>query len=167
MSRVIDARVRTSAVQVAECVRSLFALELLQPGPHLYLCTPVLYNAIVLPNRMDQFSALFPEIETAALRLDAALAALAARGVTVRVIHEPGFDVGNLLPAIAGAHIARPGQTPLHHKGLLTQNLCLRGTLHFTADGIDLGGEEVELITDRAQLQRIALEMAAYWEELD
>jgi hypothetical protein len=60
MSRVIDARVRTSAVQVAECVRSLFALELLQPGPHLYLCTPVLYNAIVLPNRMDQFSALFP-----------------------------------------------------------------------------------------------------------
>lgn len=80
MSRVIDARVRTSAVQVAECVRSLFALELLQPGPHLYLCTPVLYNAIVLPNRMDQFSALFPEIETAALRLDAALAALAARG---------------------------------------------------------------------------------------
>jgi hypothetical protein len=59
------------------------------------------------------------------------------------------------------------GQTPLHHKGLLTQNLCLRGTLHFTADGIDLGGEEVELITDRAQLQRIALEMAAYWEELD
>ncbi len=166
MSRIIDERVRTSAVQVAECVRSIFALELLRPGPHLYLCAPVLYNAIVLPNRMDQFGALFPEMEVEALRLDAALAALVARGVTVRVIHEAGFDGGHLLPAIAGTNIARQGQSPLHSKGLLTKNLWLRGALHFTADGIDLGDEEVELITDRSQLQRIKLTMDAYWEEL-
>jgi len=144
----------------------MFALELLQPGPFLYLCTPALHNAIVLPNRMDQFTALFPEMETEALRLDAALVALAARGVTVRLIHDPGLDVGDLLPAIAGTKIARPGKMPLHHKGLLTRNLYLHGTLHFTPDGIDLGGEAVELIADPIQLQRITLEMEAYWEEL-
>ena len=159
MSRIIEARVRTSALQVSECVRSLFALEFLHPGSVFYLCIPVIYNSIVLTNRMGQFSALFPEMETESLRLDAALALLAARGEAVRLIHEPGLDIASLLPAIAGTNIAREGKMPLHHKGLLTRNLCLRGALHFNDNGIDL-------ITDHIQLQRLGFEMDAYWEEL-
>lgn len=166
MSRPIHVSVRTSAVQAAECVRSLFALELLQPGPYLYLCASVLYNTVVLPSGMGQFGALFPEIDAPALRLDTALAALAARGVSVRIIHTPGCKLEQLLPAAMGVAVARPCLGPLHHQGLLTNKLCLRGSLHFLLDGIHLGGESVELISDTSQLQRLQLEMDAYWEEL-
>lgn len=167
MSRIIAASVRTSAVQVAECVQSIFALALLQPDSSFYLSAPELYNVIVLPNRLEQFAALFPEIETTALRLDDALIMLAARGVTVRVIHARGVNLADVLPATAAAGIARQGGRPLHQQGILTADLGLRGPLRFTAAGIDLGGESVELISDRTQLRRMALELDAYWEELN
>ena len=166
MSRVIDVAMRTSALQVAECVRSAFALEFLQPGHYLYLCAAVLHNAVVLPNRLEQFGALFPDVETQGVRLDAALMALRERGVSVRLIYPAGLDIDDLLPAITGTEIARPGRLPLRHKGLLTEKINLRGALHFGTGGIMLGDDTVELVADPVELQRSTLEMDAYWEEL-
>ena len=167
MTRLIQSRVRTSAAQVTRCVGSLLALELLHPGRELYLSAPVLRNGPILPNGLGQFSALIPEVDAAYLSLAIVLSLLAERGVAVRVIY-PAEDalLGEFLFTLPPA-VERRAARPLHSKGLFGESFSLRGAMHFTDFGVDVGDEQVELTTEPGVVSHALLEVRTYWEDLE
>lgn len=165
MARIISPEIRTSALQVTESVRSLFVLELLAPGPYLYLCASHLSNTPILLNRLGQFGQLFPEIERQLVRLDDLLALLSTRGVEVRLIHQT-VEIEELLPAIAGSDIHRYSQRRLFPQGLFSTKLGIAGQLYFGDDTVDGGSLQVDLLTDALELEHIVLQLDSFWGEL-
>ena len=117
MSRIIQASVRTGAVQASRCVGSLFALELLQPGSCLYVCVPLLRNTAILPNHLGQFGALIPDAEAIALTLSIALSLLAERGTTVHLIYPIDETASDELLTSLSPLVARRATRPLYHQG--------------------------------------------------
>jgi hypothetical protein len=166
MSRIIQARIRSSAVQTADMIASLFALELLHPSKQLFLGAPLLRNSPILPNGLRQFSSLLLETEAGSLSLAASLALLAERGTSVCLMlggaRPSSEEFLTLLPPPIETRMA----TPLHFRGLCSEHFCLRGTLRFSSDGIDVGDDQLELITEPELVNRLLLEVTQYWEDL-
>lgn len=166
MSRIIESSLRTGPLQITSCVSSLFALELLHSGGHLYLSAPHLRNAPILVNDVGQFDALFAEIDTPSLNLAQALSILAERGARVHVIYstsDPGCD--SFLAALTPS-VQYRAASPLRNPGLFGEDFCLYGSLRFTDSGVDIAGDRAELSTDPSAVSRSLLEVVSYWEEL-
>ena len=166
MPRIIESGLRTGALQIAGCVSSLLALELLHACRRVYLSAPQLRNSPIFFNDMGQFDALFPEVDTPIVSLAQGLSILAERGARVCVAYsvtDAGCDA--FLAALAPS-VAYRAASPLRNHGLFGEDYCLQGSLCFTDSGVDVGSDRAELSTDPEVVSRSLLEMARYWEEL-
>src|SRR5687768_16906248 len=87
--RAIRSRARGSSVQLADCLASVLTLELLAPGPELYLISPWISDVPLLSNRFGQLRALLPDMARGEIGLSRVLTALSERGVHVRILCRP------------------------------------------------------------------------------
>lgn len=165
MGRIIEQGMRTHSLHVSDSVRSLFAMELLLPGPVLYLAPARMWNTVILPNRGNQFGAIAAEPEAEDLTLDIVLSLLVEKGVDVRILYNQREGITNRLPLAqkAGAKVrfASPG-SPF---GIVGSHLSLRGGMRFSNEGVTLESAEVHVESDTVQIQRALLRFDAIWEE--
>src|SRR5438309_2246285 len=85
-NRSIRSRAKGGSVQLADCLASLFSLELLAPSPELYLLSPWVSEVRFLDNRYGQLRSVLADISTRLLGLSEILALLAERGTVVRLL---------------------------------------------------------------------------------
>lgn len=84
---LVKSRARTSALQLANCVQSLFTLELVAPSKELYLISPWVTNMPLLPNRFGRFRSLMPDLGLTSLSLLDLLTAFGERGTSIRIMY--------------------------------------------------------------------------------
>lgn len=162
-NRAIRSRVPGSTAQLADCLASLFALELLAPGGRLYLISPRLGDMVLLPSPFGQFRALMPDLGATELRLSDVLRSLAARGSQVRVISRAGDPPTEAFLDRLGPPIESRVTEHLDERGLIGEGFYLRGSLEFTLDGVASSDESVELTTDRADVARAMVDAEQMW----
>lgn len=166
MSRIIQARVRTSAVQATNLLASLLSLELLKPSKQLYLSVSSLRDTPILPNDLGQFGSLFPEVAQSFLSLNEAMALLVARGVDIRLICSSKDALSELFLSQLPPTVNYRTTDSLYQLGLYGEHFCLRGGLQLTDFGVGVANDSLELITAPAEVNQQLLEVAQYWEDL-
>lgn len=167
-NRVIKSSARGSSVQLADCLGSLFALELLKPAEELFLISPWLSEVSLVDNRFGQFRAVVSDLDKAELHLGHIFTLLAERGTRVHILYctpvsEPTSSFLGSLQNIEG--IECRAYPDLHEKGLSTSHFHLRGSMNFTYKGVKINGESVELTTEESMLWRALQEGKMRWEE--
>ena len=165
-NRVIKSRARTSSIQLAECLASLLALQLMAPSPVLYLISPWITDMPLIRNRAGQYRAIMPEMSKDMLSLADVLNALAERDVQIRIISRPYHQLTEDFIRKLPHTIERKTSNTLHEKGLITEQFYLRGSMNFTYSGVNLNDESVELTTDPAAVATALIEAQQRWEEL-
>ena len=162
-NRMIKTRARGGAVQLLDCLASLFTLQLLAPSGRFYLISPRLGDMVLLESHFGQFRALMPQIGQTELRLSDALRALAARGTQLRVLASGGEQQTESFLARLGPEISARMISGLTERGLIGESFYLRGSLEFTSDGVATNEDRVELTTDPAEVARAMLEADQMW----
>lgn len=164
LERTINSTARSSNVELVECLRSLFALELMAPSAELYLISPWISDMPLLSNRFGQLRAVLVEAGQDELGLAAALGVLAERGSQIRIICKPGQpSTDDFLRRLPHGIEHRMVET-LHEKGLVTEHFYLRGSMNFTYSGISLNDEHVELSTNPSTVAKALTEARLRWE---
>jgi len=150
-------------VQVADCIGSLFALELLSPSPELYLISPWISDVPLLNNSYGQFRSIAPEMSKRWIGLADLLNMLSERDAKVYLLTRRNqAQNDSFLRKLSPLIICRQSDN-LHEKGLITHNFYLRGSMNFTYSGINLNDESVELTTDLDIINRELMESRLRW----
>ena len=165
-NRVIKSNVRISSMQLADCLGSIFAAELMAPSQDLMLISPWISNVVLLTNRFGQFRSLMPEIGKTELALAELLAALSERGTRIRIIFRPNHQQTTDFLRRLPATVERRSSQTLHEKGLITDRFYLRGSMNFTHSGVNLNDESVELTTEPHDVAYAISEARKHWELL-
>ncbi len=164
LNRTINSVARSGGVELAECLRSVFALELMVPSPELYLISPWISDMPLLSNRFGQMRAVLGEAGPDQLGLAAVLITLAERGVQIRIICKPGqVSTDDFLRKLPSVIEYRMVET-LHEKGLISAHCYLRGSMNFTYSGMSLNDEHIELSTEPSAVARALTEARRRWE---
>jgi len=157
---------------VRDLFQSLFAAELINPSPKLWLFFAWISDVEILDNSARQFAALEPDWPAAQIRLSQMLRALLARGVQVRlIIREHGHNdyfIARLqvLKARYGDLVKWTIEKDFHAKGMLGADYFLSGSMNLTLSGISINGEHLVLRTDPAAVAEQAIELESRWEGL-
>jgi len=157
---------------VRDLFQSLFAAELINPSPKLWLFFAWISDVEILDNSARQFAALEPDWPAAPIRLSQVLRALLSRGVEIRVIiREHGHN--DFFRARLEALKARYGdllkwtiEKSFHAKGMLGADYFLSGSMNLTLSGISVNGEHLVFRTDPAAVAEQAIELESRWEGL-
>lgn len=166
MTRIIQSQSRLGASQVAICVSSLFALELLRPDRTIYLNTAMPGNAPVLWNDLGQFTALFPDQDHSRLTLATVLSLLTERGTRVHLVYTADHRVDEGFLSVLSPRILYRKACPVRNLGIFTESFCLYGSLSFANFGVDVVSDRVELSTEAGEVHRALLVARQYWEDL-
>ncbi|GHO61350.1 hypothetical protein KSC_002420 [Ktedonobacter sp. SOSP1-52] len=167
-NRMIRSKSRVSSLLLVDCLKSLFALELLNPSEELYLFSPWLGRVVLIDNRFGQFRAAARELNKSELTLVDILWLLAERGTRIRIVcrpHHPATE--ECLRDLRRTNVEYRYDRDVHSKGLITQNCYLRGSMNFTHAGVYLNDENVELSTEPADIFRALQEARASWQRLE
>lgn len=167
LNRTIKSRARGSSVQLLDCLKSLFVLELLQPSEELYLISPWLSKVPLIDNRFGQFRAIAGDYDKAELNLADILILLAHRGTKVRILyrHPTNEMTYAFIESVRGIRrIECRSSKELHEKGLITSHFYLWGSMNFTYAGININDEHVELTTDETMIWKALQEAKISWE---
>ena len=157
---------------VRDVFQSLFAAELLNPSPKLWLFFAWISDVEILDNSAREFAALEPDWPAAPIRLTQVLRALLSRGVQLRlIIREHGHNdyfIARLqtLKARYGDLLKWTVERSFHAKGLLGADYFLSGSMNLTLSGISVNGEHLVLRTDPAAVAEQAIELETRWEGL-
>jgi len=157
---------------VRDVFQSLFAAELLNPSPKLWLFFAWISDVEILDNSGRQFAALEPDWPAAPIRLSQVLRALLSRGVQLRlIIREHGHNdyfIARLqtLKVRYGDSLRWTVERSFHAKGLLGADYFLSGSMNLTLSGISVNGEHLVLRTDPAAVAEQAIELETRWEGL-
>lgn len=166
-NRSIKSRAKGSSLQLTDCLSSLLALELLSPGPELYLISPWISEIRLLDDRFSQYRGVLSDSNREVLPLGTIFAILAERGTQVRIICRPNHpQTEGFLRKLPPEVECRHAQT-LHEKGLISHRFYLRGSMNFTYSGVNLNDESVELTTDPAQVALAVVEVRKRWEDAE
>lgn len=165
-NRIIKSRVRSSTVQLADCLGSLLALELLAPSPDLYLISPWLSDMPLVTNQFGQYRPVVASLVAGDLGLAQVLNLLAERGMRIRIIYKSDQPQTEQFIGRLPASIERRATATLHEKGLVTAQFYLRGSMNFTFSGSNLNDEAVELTTEPTQVALALAEARVQWEAL-
>jgi len=161
---------------LADLLRGLFVLELLEPSSSVYLVSAWVTNIEILDNRDGSYSGLDRDLPTRRIYLAEVLVALALRGSIVSVVtnedpHNQTFlSELQLMARTRGCRDQVRVRTlpDLHTKGLATDSFHLFGSMNFTYNGINVNGEEVLLLTDANDVQRAQIDYhELYFKEAD
>lgn len=163
-NRIIQSRARNSPLQLADCLRSIFLLELLAPSRYIYLVSPWIGDFPIIDNQFGQFRAMMPENGRRVVMFSTVLTMLSERGASVRIIRGPDpIPTDDLLRKLPGTIEVRVAER-LHWKGLVTEHAYLRGSMNFTYSGVNLNDESVELTTDAESVAYAMAEAQLSWE---
>lgn len=165
-NRIIKSKARSSTVQLADCLSSLFVLELLTPSPELYLISPWLSDMPLIANRFGQYRAVVSSLAGGDLGLAQILAILTERGVRVRIVYKANQAPTEQFIRRLPVTIERRATETLHEKGLVSNQFYLRGSMNFTYSGTNLNDETVELTTDPSEVALALVEARVQWEAL-
>jgi hypothetical protein len=163
-NRWIKSSARGGAVQLTDCLHSLFALELMCPSPEMYLISPFINDVPLLSNRFGQFRTVMGDNGEGELRMKLLLTTLAERGTHIHILYRPDDKNEEFLRALPDAVERRSSET-LHEKGLITAHFYLRGSMDFTYSGVNLNDESIELTTDAQDIALALIEVRQRWEE--
>jgi hypothetical protein len=157
---------------VRDLLQTLFAAELLNPSPKLWLFFAWISDVEILDNSARQFAALESDWPAATIRLSDVLSALLRRGASIRlIIREDGHNdyfIARLraLKARYGDLIKWTIEESFHAKGLLGVDYFLSGSMNLTLNGISVNGEHLVLRTDPAAIAEQSIQLESQWEEL-
>jgi hypothetical protein len=165
-NRMIKSRARTSSIQLAECLASLLALELMAPSPVLYLISPWITDMPLIRNHAGQYRAIMPEMSKDVLSLADVLTALAERDVQIRIISRADHQLTEYFIRKLPLTVERITSATLHEKGLVSEQFYLRGSMNFTFSGVNLNDESIELTTDQTAVATALIEAQQRWEEI-
>jgi len=163
-NRTIKSRARSSSVQLADSLSSLFVLELMSPGRELYLISPWISDMTVIKGHFGQFRAIMPELGRSELRLAGALTVLAERGVQVRILCRSDQQQTQEFLRRLPREVEWRYVDTLHEKGLIGEHFYLRGSMNFTFSGVNLNDESVEVTTDPEVIALALTEARQMWE---
>lgn len=157
---------------VRDLLQGLFAAELIQPSPKIWLFFAWISDIEVLDNSARQFAALEPDWGASYIHLSQVLDAFLKRGVEIRlIIREHGHN-GYFITRLSelkkehGDLVKWTIQKNYHAKGLLGADYFLSGSMNLTLNGITVNGEHLVLRTDPAQIAEQAIELETFWEPL-
>lgn len=163
--RIIKSTAKSSSLQVANCLSTLLALELMAPSRTLYLISPWISDVPLIRNRFGRFRAILPEVAEGQVGLAAILNLLADRGSGVRILakaRQPQTD--DFLRQLSSAVQWRTAEN-LHEKGVIGDHFYLRGSMNFTYSGVNLNDEHIDLTTDPEVVALALAEAAQRWED--
>jgi hypothetical protein len=155
--------------QVVDLLQSIFAAELIAPGPCLWLVSPWITDIPVLDNRANGFTSVVGDWEGSRVRLSTVLAWLLHRGSTVHVATRPdevSEDFLERLETLAGSGRARlrVHQTEaLHEKGVLGEGFYLSGSMNFTQSGLGFNQEMLYYDTNPGVVAHHRQLFTAWW----
>jgi hypothetical protein len=153
-------------MQLEDCLSSLFALELMAPGPVLYLVSPWLSDVILVTNRFGQFRAVMTQFGQLEIGLASLLSVLSERGTLVRILSRPGNQLTEDFLRKLPPTVECKRSEHLHEKGLITEHFYLRGSMNITHFGVYVNDESVELTTEPDQVALAIKEAEQRWETI-
>jgi hypothetical protein len=166
-NRIIKSKARSSIVQLADCISSLFALELLSPSPEIYLISPWIGDVPLLNNSYGQYRSIAPEMTKRWIGLLDLINMLSERGSKVHILTRTNQVQNDSFLRRLSARVLRKQTTNLHEKGLITHCFYLRGSMNFTYSGVNLNDENVELTTDPNIISQAFIEAQQRWNDID
>jgi hypothetical protein len=160
--RTIATTSRIRSIQLADCLSSLFALELFTPSPVYYVISPWITDFIVMSNGFGQFRALLPERVEHQIRFSMLLSALQERGAKIFILTRPDSDdFLDRLPQSPNFHIRKSEQ--LHEKSLVCHSFAFNGSMNLTHTGTHESDEQIQIITERQSVDRAYLAAETRW----
>jgi len=165
-SRVISTTARIRSLQLAECLSSLLALELLVPSPHYYLISPWITDFVIMNNGFGQYRALLPDRLDREVRLSMLLRALHERGAVLHVLtRTDSIAFVNALPVSQRIKVKWSEQ--LHEKTFACKNFLIDGSMNFTYTGANRSDEKVRIEVERGAVNQALLEAETRWESAE
>jgi hypothetical protein len=175
MRRTVATTTHQSSREIRDLLQSIFALELLDPPPCLWLVSAWVSDAAVLDNSGGEFSALVPAWPQRELVLSEVLAEFLAAETQVVVVtndHEANRPFRASFRASTETVDARPNilfqsaeqlttdtERGLHRKRLVTPRMVMWGSMNFTYHGLARNAEDVSVETDAETVARAVNEM--------
>ncbi len=156
-SRRIFKSKNASHGEVKELLQVLFAAEIMDPSPCLWLISPWLSNVEIFDNSTGAFSNLDDNWAQRPIRLIEILGSIALKQKEIVIAvrddaHNLKFE-RRLFQHFTDLGVAIPPtwikRNELHIKGLLTSNFYLSGSMNFTFNGIEILEEGVVFETDK------------------
>lgn len=166
-NRLIFSKSRRYSLEIAECLHSLFALEVTSPSRMIYLVSPWISNVKILSNRTGQLNSILPDYQNIDIRLANTLNLLCDKGTEVRIICRPNQYYTERFLRILSEEASYVFSEKLHIKGLLTDHFYLRGSMNFTYSGINQNEETVELTNDPEEIALVSFELEKQWEQMN
>jgi hypothetical protein len=173
-SRFIVKTAATNCDDIRDLLESLFAAELLNPGPEIWIVSPWVSDVPLLDNRSGAYSGLEPSWPKRHIHLAELLAhALKVNPITVvRIVSRP--DDTNIrfterLRFLAeldgtGDRLRIDNQRPqLHTKGIATHSFALIGSMNLTHNGLSILEEAVDLNVDPARIAQFLITLKGYY----
>jgi len=173
-SRFIVKTSATNRDDIRDLLQSLFAAELLSPGPEIWIVSPWVSDVPLLDNRAGAYSGLEPSWSKRHITLAELLAhALKVNPDTViRIVTRP--DDTNIrfterLRFLAeldgnGDRLSIDNQRPeLHTKGIATHSFALIGSMNLTYNGLSVLEEAVDLNIDPARIAQFLITLKGYY----
>ncbi|MCB1129533.1 MAG: DEAD/DEAH box helicase [Verrucomicrobiae bacterium] len=173
-SRFIVKTSATNRDDIRDLLESLFAAELINPGPEIWIVSPWVSDIPLLDNRAGAYSGLEPSWPKRNITLAELLAhALKLNPATViRIVTRP--DSTNIrfterLRFLAeldgnGDRLQIDNQRPeLHTKGIATHSFALIGSMNLTHNGLSVLEEAVDLNIDPARIAQFLIALKGYY----
>jgi hypothetical protein len=173
-SRFILKTSATNRDDIRDLLESLFAAELLNPGPEIWIVSPWVSDIPLLDNRAGAYSGLESSWPKRFITLAELLAqALKTNPATViRIVTRP--DDTNIrfterlrfLAELDGNsdRLRIDNQRPeLHTKGIATHSFALIGSMNLTYNGLSVLEEAVDLNIDPARIAQFLITLKGYY----
>lgn len=152
---------------VLDLLQSLLVLELVNPGPEVWIVSAWVSDIEVVDNRARQFGTICPEWPISWVRLSQVLVSLMARGTTVNLcVNETDHNnhIITTLTSLApdGRFVSRRAAV-LHEKGILGTNFTLDGSMNLTYNGVYVNDEHLWFRTDPEAVANRRLALYQRW----
>lgn len=154
---------------VLDLLQSLLVLELMNPGPELWIVSAWVSDIDVVDNRARQFGTLCPEWSINWVRLSQVLLSLMMRGTTIRLcVNESdhnGYIIEKMttLAPLGGHRFDARKASVLHEKGILGTFFTLDGSMNLTYNGVHVNDERLWYRTDPEAVAHRRLELYQRW----
>lgn len=152
-ARVIHQSPHVNRHEIKYLITSIFMLELYKPSKEFWIVSPWIADLDILDNSLGNISSLVPSFDTKKISLTEYLKEISDCGTGVRIItrtkdknnrtflNNLRYRLGeNKYNEIVNGAIEL---NDLHQKGLLTDNIAVKGSMNFTYRGMNINIEEI------------------------
>jgi hypothetical protein len=140
---------------IQSTLQGLFAAELLDLGPDLWIALPRIWNVPVLDNRTNAFHHLEPTWPQSKVRLLDVLEKTMQEGTTVRVMATDHYKNETFAGEFRNLEAvrSRDGYQTVSNwdpieSGIVASSFCIRGALQFSQYGLSVAGKEARIYAE-------------------